>query len=76
MISLICHFQFAIILLTLLIVQVAIGAYSFLVVGDTKDLRYSVEQVVEKTFREYNVTQIAKEEFDMLQTFVSRKIKQ
>ncbi|KAG5875666.1 hypothetical protein JTB14_021836 [Gonioctena quinquepunctata] len=61
---------FAIILLTLLIVQVAIGAYAFLVVGDTQDLRSSVRQIVEKSFNQYNDTKIAREEFDFLQTFL------
>ncbi|KAJ8968159.1 hypothetical protein NQ314_002416 [Rhamnusium bicolor] len=62
---------FAIILLTLLIVQVAIGSYAFLQVGDTQDLRASVKQVVEKSFLEYNNTEAVKEEFNFLQVFVS-----
>lgn len=53
----------------------AIGAYAFLVVGDTKDLRHSVEQVVEKSFRDYNDTEVVREEFDMLQVFVSKNCK-
>ncbi|CAG9822009.1 unnamed protein product [Phaedon cochleariae] len=61
---------FAIILLTLLIVQVAIGAYAFLIIGETQDLRLSVRQVVEKSYNQYNETQIAKEEFDFLQAFL------
>nr|CAH7737083.1 unnamed protein product [Callosobruchus chinensis] len=51
---------FAIILLTLLIIQVAIGVYAFLMVGDTQDLKTSVKQLVEKTFNDYNNTKIAK----------------
>ncbi|KAJ8944205.1 hypothetical protein NQ318_014567 [Aromia moschata] len=61
---------FAIILLTLLIVQVAIGAYAFLQVGDTQDLRASVKQVVERSFLEYNTTESVREEFDFLQVFL------
>ncbi|KAJ8917823.1 hypothetical protein NQ315_010732, partial [Exocentrus adspersus] len=61
---------FAIILLTLLIVQVAIGAYAFLQVGDTQDLRSSVKQVIEKSFKEYNTSKPMQEEFDFLQTFL------
>ncbi|CAH2006707.1 unnamed protein product, partial [Acanthoscelides obtectus] len=61
---------FAIILLTLLIIQVAIGVYAFLMVGDTQDLKTSVKQLVEKTFNDYNNTKIAKEEFDVLQQFL------
>lgn len=64
-------FQFAIILLTLLIVQVAIGAYAFLQVGDTQDLKSSFKQIVERKFNEYNTTKIDQEEFDFLQSFVS-----
>ncbi|VEN54659.1 unnamed protein product, partial [Callosobruchus maculatus] len=61
---------FAIILLTLLIIQVAIGVYAFLMVGDTQDLKTSVKQLVEKTFNDYNNTKVAKEEFDVLQEFL------
>lgn len=62
--------QFAIILLTLLIVQIAIAAYAFLQVGDTADLRSSVTQVVDKSFNQYNSSKAVQEEFDFLQSFV------
>lgn len=65
------YFQFAIILLTLLIIQVAIGAYAFLMVGDTQDLKISVKQIVEKSFNEYNDNKVDKDEFNFLQEFVS-----
>ncbi|RZC43280.1 CD63 antigen, partial [Asbolus verrucosus] len=61
---------FAIILLTLLIIQIAIGAYAFLQVGDTVDLKASVKQVVQKSFIQYNTSKSAQEEFDFLQTFL------
>nr|XP_023029840.1 leukocyte surface antigen CD53-like [Leptinotarsa decemlineata] len=61
---------FAIILLTLLIIQVAIGAFAFLLVGDTQDLRESVRQVVKNSFDDYNNTKLVKDEFDFLQTFL------
>ncbi|KAH0816306.1 hypothetical protein GEV33_006485 [Tenebrio molitor] len=61
---------FAIILLTLLIVQIAIAAYAFLQVGDTADLRSSVTQVVDKSFNQYNSSKAVQEEFDFLQSFL------
>ena len=51
--------------------QIAIGAYAFLQVGDTADLKSSVTQVVEKSFNQYNSSKSIQEEFDFLQTFVS-----
>lgn len=61
--------------MSLLIIQIAIGAYAFLQIRDTEDLKASVKQVVEKSFNKYNETKIAKEEFDFLQSFVSNLIK-
>ncbi|XP_018567936.1 leukocyte surface antigen CD53-like [Anoplophora glabripennis] len=61
---------FAIILLTLLIIQVAVGAYAFLQVGDAQDLRSSVRQVVEKEFLQYNTSKTSQQEFDFLQEFL------
>ncbi|EFA09730.1 leukocyte surface antigen CD53-like [Tribolium castaneum] len=61
---------FAIILLTLLIIQIAIGAYAFLQVGDTADMKASVTQMVEKSFNQYNTSKSAQAEFDFLQNFL------
>lgn len=64
-------FQFAIILLTLLIVQVAIAAYAFLQIGDTQDLKSSVKQAIQKSFNSYNESKTVQEEFNFMQSFVS-----
>ncbi|KAJ8975794.1 hypothetical protein NQ317_005176 [Molorchus minor] len=50
--------------------NVAIGAYAFLQVGDTQDLRASVQQAINKTFNDYNLTETSREEFNFLQTYL------
>lgn len=63
--------QFAVILLTLLIIQVAIGVYAFIQKDETDDLKASVRQLVQDAFNQYNTSKRSEEELNFLQNYVS-----
>lgn len=63
---------YAIILLTIFIIQVAIGVYAFLQIRDTDGLRRSIRDSMQKTFDQYssyNKPEI-RESVDLTQTFL------
>jgi len=62
---------YAIILLTIFIIQVAIGVYAFLKIKDTNEFHNSIRQNLQKTFEAYDKNPEAKEAVEVTQRFFS-----
>lgn len=67
-----CGFQYAVLLILLLIIQICIGTYDFIALKDVKSVQKEVKENVQEMFDNYNATTNAREEMDNLQQLVSK----
>lgn len=65
------QFQYAIILLSIFIIQVAIGVFAFLQVKDSQDYKGELGKGLRKAFDRYGQNTDSTEAVDATQTFVS-----
>ncbi|RZC37532.1 Tetraspannin domain containing protein, partial [Asbolus verrucosus] len=61
---------YSIILLTIFIVQVALGVYAFIQIKDERGLRDNIHKFLSNTFNKYDTNERAKETTDLIQRFL------
>ena len=68
-------FQYAIILLVIFIIQVAIGVYAFIKINqDPQEFRMSIRNSLQKTFEGYYENNEKRETVDAIQSWVSQDV--
>lgn len=69
-----CILQYAVLLLTIFALQLAVGIYAYVQVNEDGDVTPLVERSLKSAFDEYNDSNEVREAFDVMQKEVSKTL--